>query len=381
MTSVQSGTTAAVNSPPMAVYPLNSSSKLDQEPNPFEQSFATNVTGSTPSSGNSSNNSQHQKDSLPKLPPVAALDSPAGVMNALPKDVASQFQWDSLRRGPLSPSMLTGPTRQQQQQQQQQQYDYNSNNATSHMTQSSNNYGDRSAYNAKRKADDNSSSSQSPVQGTTSADNLQQQSPSPEPDSKPKQQSRKKARPKTAEDEEKRRNFLERNRIAALKCRQRKKQWLNNLQNKVEVLTNENEQLQMQVETMREEIMNLKTLLLAHKDCPAAQNNGFNGSIPKGMPVMHQQGIRATGPSNGGPPPPPPNAVYSQPFSAADRSQTTSAPMNAPPQQPHHFQQQPPPPQAAAMVGMPMQPPQSHPVQQQGMMAGASGPSTGVIRL
>lgn len=219
------------------------------------------------------------------------------------------------------------------------------------------------------------------MQGTTSADNLQQQSPSPEPDSKPKQQSRKKARPKTAEDEEKRRNFLERNRIAALKCRQRKKQWLNNLQNKVEVLTNENEQLQMQVETMREEIMNLKTLLLAHKDCPAAQNNGFNGSIPKGMPVMHQQGMRATGPSNGGPPPPPPNAVYSQPFSAADRSQTTSAPMNAPPQQPHHFQQQPPPPPPAAMVGMPMQAPQSHPVQQQGMMAGASGPSTGVIRL
>ncbi|KAI7879142.1 hypothetical protein K492DRAFT_148693 [Lichtheimia hyalospora FSU 10163] len=379
MTTVQSGTTPAVNSPPMAVYPLNSSSKLDQEPNPFEQSFsgATAATGSSPSSSNSSNTSQHQKESRPVLPPVAAITSPAGVMNALPKDVASQFQWDSLRSGPLSPSMLHGPARRQQQQQQQYDYNNNNNNTTSHMSHSTSNYVNQSAYNAKRKADDNSSSSQSPVQrAASSADHLQQQqSSSPEPDSKPKQQSRKKSRPKTAEDEEKRRNFLERNRIAALKCRQRKKQWLNNLQSKVEVLTTENEQLQMQVETMREEIMNLKTLLLAHKDCPAAaQNNGFNGSIPKGMPVMHQQGIQATAPSNAGAQP---NAVYSQPFTAADRSQTTSAPMNAHPQQPHHFQQPPPP----AMVGMPMQPPQSHSVQQQGMMAGAGGPSTGVIRL
>ncbi|KAI8344475.1 hypothetical protein BC941DRAFT_330440, partial [Chlamydoabsidia padenii] len=54
----------------------------------------------------------------------------------------------------------------------------------------------------------------------------------------------------------------------ALKCRQRKKQWLNNLQAKVEYLTNDNEQLQIQTNALREEIMNLKTLLLAHKDCP-----------------------------------------------------------------------------------------------------------------
>ncbi|RGB34842.1 hypothetical protein C1646_613590, partial [Rhizophagus diaphanus] len=69
-------------------------------------------------------------------------------------------------------------------------------------------------------------------------------------------------------DEEKRRNFLERNRQAALKCRQRKKQWLANLQAKVEYLTNDNETLQSQAQSLREEILNLKTLLLAHKDCP-----------------------------------------------------------------------------------------------------------------
>ncbi|KAI8358507.1 hypothetical protein EDC96DRAFT_514573 [Choanephora cucurbitarum] len=73
---------------------------------------------------------------------------------------------------------------------------------------------------------------------------------------------------KLPEDEEKRKNFLERNRLAALKCRQRKKQWLNNLQARVEFLTNDNEQLQMEAEALRKEIMDLKTLLITHKDCP-----------------------------------------------------------------------------------------------------------------
>ncbi|KAG9284042.1 hypothetical protein G9A89_022816 [Geosiphon pyriformis] len=79
-------------------------------------------------------------------------------------------------------------------------------------------------------------------------------------------------------DEEKRRNFLERNRQAALKCRQRKKQWLANLQNKVEYLVQDNERLENQATALREEILNLKTLLLAHKDCPiSTQANGVMG--------------------------------------------------------------------------------------------------------
>lgn len=73
--------------------------------------------------------------------------------------------------------------------------------------------------------------------------------------------------------------------IAALKCRQRKKQWLNNLQAKVEFLSSDNERLQIQSESLKEEIVNLKTLLLAHKDCPVAQANGFNtNSIQKSAP-------------------------------------------------------------------------------------------------
>ncbi|KND89635.1 Transcription factor atf1 [Tolypocladium ophioglossoides CBS 100239] len=79
-------------------------------------------------------------------------------------------------------------------------------------------------------------------------------------------------------DEEKRKNFLERNRVAALKCRQRKKQWLANLQTKVEMFSSENDALTAQITQLREEVVNLKTLLLAHKDCPVTQQQGMHGA-------------------------------------------------------------------------------------------------------
>lgn len=65
-----------------------------------------------------------------------------------------------------------------------------------------------------------------------------------------------------------------------MKCRQRKKQWLANLQQKVEIYSAENDSLQLQMQQMREEVVNLKTLLLAHKDCPVTQSQG--------MGAMHQ---------------------------------------------------------------------------------------------
>lgn len=67
--------------------------------------------------------------------------------------------------------------------------------------------------------------------------------------------------------------------VAALKCRQRKKQWLANLQSKVEMFSNENEALTAQITQLREEVVNLKTLLLAHKDCPVTQQQGMHGAF------------------------------------------------------------------------------------------------------
>lgn len=66
-------------------------------------------------------------------------------------------------------------------------------------------------------------------------------------------------------------------RVAALKCRQRKKQWLANLQQKVEIFSTENDALAATVTQLREEIVGLKTLLLAHKDCPVSQAQGISG--------------------------------------------------------------------------------------------------------
>ncbi|KAI1773467.1 Aft1 HRA domain-containing protein [Hypoxylon cercidicola] len=99
-------------------------------------------------------------------------------------------------------------------------------------------------------------------------------------------------------DEEKRKNFLERNRVAALKCRQRKKQWLANLQNKVEMFSSENDALTAQISQLREEVVNLKTLLLAHKDCPVTQQQGLQGAfMHQGMepynPQMNPYGMAA----------------------------------------------------------------------------------------
>lgn len=54
---------------------------------------------------------------------------------------------------------------------------------------------------------------------------------------------------------------------AALKCRQRKKAWLNQLQAKVEYLTAENERLQNTTASMREEISRLSAVVVAHRDC------------------------------------------------------------------------------------------------------------------
>lgn len=62
-------------------------------------------------------------------------------------------------------------------------------------------------------------------------------------------------------EEEKRRNFLERNRQAALKCRQRKKAWLAQLQAKVEYLSQENERLTTALISSRDEISRLSALV------------------------------------------------------------------------------------------------------------------------
>jgi ATF/CREB family transcription factor len=89
---------------------------------------------------------------------------------------------------------------------------------------------------------------------------------------------------KSAEDD-KRKSFLERNRIAALKCRQRKKQWLANLQAKVDYYSVENDTLNKEVAALREQVANLRSLLM---DATSKEAGQFQ--IPLGV----QQGIPGT---------------------------------------------------------------------------------------
>lgn len=74
------------------------------------------------------------------------------------------------------------------------------------------------------------------------------------------------------------------------------------------MFSSENDALTAQITSLREEVVNLKTLLLAHKDCPVTQQQGLNGAFmgpvvdqfqgqmnPYGMgaPMPNQQQVMA----------------------------------------------------------------------------------------
>ncbi|XP_051562793.1 cyclic AMP-dependent transcription factor ATF-7-like isoform X1 [Myxocyprinus asiaticus] len=70
------------------------------------------------------------------------------------------------------------------------------------------------------------------------------------------------------EPDERRRRFLERNRAAASRCRQKRKVWVSALEKRAEELATSNVNLTSEVSLLRTEVTRLKELLLAHKDCP-----------------------------------------------------------------------------------------------------------------
>ncbi|KAJ2562732.1 hypothetical protein IW140_006346 [Coemansia sp. RSA 1813] len=92
--------------------------------------------------------------------------------------------------------------------------------------------------------------------------------------------------PKT--QHERRRKFLERNRIAASKCRQKKKMWVQELERRAEDATMQNRSLHIAVAQLKEEVLILKNQLLAHHSCGC---NAVQQYIQNGC------GAPATGPS------------------------------------------------------------------------------------
>ncbi|CAO3703647.1 unnamed protein product [Rhizopus stolonifer] len=73
-------------------------------------------------------------------------------------------------------------------------------------------------------------------------------------------------------DQENTRNEkLENNRLAAVKSREKKRQWLNDLVEKQDMLSNENKRLHTWVSELNEEIYQLKTQILMHKECESPE--------------------------------------------------------------------------------------------------------------
>ncbi|KAI8096901.1 uncharacterized protein BX664DRAFT_325133 [Halteromyces radiatus] len=68
-------------------------------------------------------------------------------------------------------------------------------------------------------------------------------------------------------EEEKRQKTLERNRLAASRCRQRKKIWMDELSKKSERIVRRNATLKWMITQLKEEILVLKSQLLAHRGC------------------------------------------------------------------------------------------------------------------
>jgi len=67
--------------------------------------------------------------------------------------------------------------------------------------------------------------------------------------------------------EAKRQKFLERNRIAASKCRRKKKQWTQDLEDTAREVQNASKILNDQVSALRNEVLHLKDELLKHNGC------------------------------------------------------------------------------------------------------------------
>ncbi|XP_053907559.1 cyclic AMP-dependent transcription factor ATF-7 [Cuculus canorus] len=108
--------------------------------------------------------------------------------------------------------------------------------------------------------------------------------------------------------DERRQRFLERNRAAASRCRQKRKLWVSSLEKKAEELTTQNIQLSNEVTLLRNEVAQLKQLLLAHKDCPVTalqkKTQGYlespkESSEPTGSPAPVIQHSSVTGSPNG----------------------------------------------------------------------------------
>ncbi|KAL5508802.1 hypothetical protein EMCRGX_G004052 [Ephydatia muelleri] len=101
-------------------------------------------------------------------------------------------------------------------------------------------------------------------------------------------------KPEEEDPEVKRQKFLERNRAAASRCRAKKKVWVENLERKSKDIEMMNSMLQQEVLMLRSEVQQLKSILIAHKDCPLIVHQtvipkpGEEDGVATGMTLINQ---------------------------------------------------------------------------------------------
>ncbi|KAG7901449.1 hypothetical protein KL935_002515 [Ogataea polymorpha] len=299
---------------------------LDLEPNPFEQSFAgPTEQGSLakPKQANRKDPKLHTSTSPPvltpggtrrtttsnMLPPLPGIMSPGA-----PSIPGTPGMWSSMFQGPsqqmlpfaypVGPSATTGsngapPTSSQQQQMYNQiianakrtGLTPNESSLRTGLTPGSNNSLANHNYNMLMSSGPFTPGGLSflnmpPVKTEDKhephepASHSAPSAPAPETgEPKPKKQKTKKTKESTeptsengskndSHDEEKRKSFLERNRIAASKCRQRKKQMVQKMQQELNFYSAQYDTLTQQVAALQDQVKTLHSILYSHKDCP-----------------------------------------------------------------------------------------------------------------
>ncbi|KAI9317152.1 hypothetical protein BX666DRAFT_2027252 [Dichotomocladium elegans] len=300
---------------------LSQATKLDEEPNPFEQSFLSSHVNS--------------RGTRPVLPPLASIDNPAArptmsVLKSTSRGSAphtGESVWDPLDTCPLSPFMLAGPVWRQPHQQEETRFpaerstdpfpstiSYSTpscSSITSPLSQpgkprlqrpclllkderdqqhrldcasarssSISSQWDKNTDDGSQKCPASVTSYVAPAKSHRSSSlvfTISTHTTSSAKNSCRRSKDKRNMRKLTESDkEDKRKSFLERNRQAALKCRQRKKQWVHDLQAKIEFLTADNEKLQGEISVLQEQLYDLKTLLLEHRTCPATPHTSVD---------------------------------------------------------------------------------------------------------
>ena len=113
------------------------------------------------------------------------------------------------------------------------------------------------------------------------------------PASPKKRRNRKrKAQPTPAEKDAKRQKFLARNRVAATKCRAKNRQRMDYIQDKYAALETENAILQLELSNTKDEIENLRKLVMMHRECNHPNLSVETGNaqmvteVPDGSPAI-----------------------------------------------------------------------------------------------